>query len=78
MMTSKLTLSPEEVALVMKYRQEQYNKNRPDKSYSSPCKYAEYDMEGVHCSKGYGRGVGCHCWARLGKECRFYEEEPKD
>ena len=69
---NKISLSPEEISLIMKHRQEQYDKNRPDKNYQSPCQFVEYDMEGVHCQKGHGRGVGNHCWARFGKECKYY------
>lgn len=57
----------------MQYRREQYEKNRPNRVYSKPCKYVNYDADGDFCELSVGYGVNSHCWANRGKECPKYE-----
>lgn len=69
----KMNLSLEEVSMIMKHRQEEYDKNRPERHYSKECKYTSFDADGDFCTLGKGYGVNSHCWARCGKECPFFE-----
>lgn len=70
----KIDVSREELAMLMQHRKEQYDKNRPDHSYSSECQHLNFDADGDFCEIGKGRGVNSHCWARIGKECPFYKK----
>ena len=69
----KLDLSPEEVAIIMSRRQEEYNHNRPDRVYSKDCEHLNYDADGDYCNISKGLGVNSHCWAKRDKECPFYK-----
>lgn len=70
-----IKVTDEEYALILRYREEQYNKNRPDLEHPlSDCRHVGYCMEGDYCALNKGYGVGNHCWVQYGKECKGYEE----
>ena len=73
-----MNLSLEEKLMIYRYRQEQYDKNRPLHNYTGSCKFITYDSDGDHCTKYCGRGVGNHCWAKYGYECKKYTLEKED
>lgn len=70
-----IDVSYDEFLMLGEYRKKKYDKERPNHTYDFPCKHCMYDSDGDYCDIGCGYGVNSHCYARIGKECKQYNEK---